>query len=87
MQKIRPLQQLFDSENQTMFWEEILNNVLCCGDVGGIQMFKVLSVRESFPVFFQIFKKNSKKRKKGRYLRFLPKTLSDFQYQGVVVEV
>ena len=28
MQKIRPLQQLFDSENQTMFWEEILNNVL-----------------------------------------------------------
>ena len=31
--------------------------------------------------------KNEKKIQKGRYSRFLPKTLSDFQYQGVVVEV
>ena len=27
------------------------------GDVGGIQMFKVLSVREIFPVFFSKFLK------------------------------
>ena len=43
--------------------------------------------KKDFYVVIYICRYILKAKKKGRYSRFLPKTLSDFQYQGVVVEV